>query len=389
MKALCWVGTNKLSVERIPDPEILNPHDAIIRVGLSSVCGSDLHLLDGYVPTMREGDVIGHEFMGEVVAVGPALKKMKRGDRVVVASVVACGGCWFCDTGQYSLCDNGNAHAAVAEKALGYPGAGIFGYSHAFGGYSGSHAQYIRVPFAENGCFIIPDGVRDESALFCSDAFPTGFMAADMCGIEPGDIVAVWGAGGVGQMAMHSAYLLGASRVIAIDRFPERLAMARTYARAETLNYEEVDILEALKEMTGGRGPDRCIDAVGMEAHSPGAEHYYDLVKQQLKIETDRPAVLRQAIMACRKGGTLSIVGVYGGLIDKFPMGAAMNKGLTFRMGQMHAQKYIPRLLDYVQAGAVDPAYLLTHRWPLERGPEGYDMFKHKTDNCVRVAFQP
>ncbi|TGE08442.1 zinc-dependent alcohol dehydrogenase [Hymenobacter fodinae] len=389
MKALCWVGTNKLSVERIPDPEILNPHDAIIRVGLSSVCGSDLHLLDGYVPTMREGDVIGHEFMGEVVEVGPALKNMKRGDRVVVASVVACGGCWFCDTGQYSLCDNGNAHAAVAEKALGYPGAGIFGYSHAFGGYSGSHAQYIRVPFAELGCFKIPDGVGDESALFCSDAFPTGFMAADMCGIEPGDIVAVWGAGGVGLMAMHSAYLLGASRVIAIDRFPERLAMARKHARAETLNYEEVDILEALKEMTGGRGPDRCIDAVGMEAHTTGAEHYYDLVKQQLKIETDRPAVLRQAIMACRKGGTLSIVGVYGGLIDKFPMGAAMNKALTFRMGQMHAQKYIPRLLDYVQGGSVDPAYLLTHRWPLERGPEGYDMFKHKTDKCVRVAFQP
>ncbi|KUG08901.1 zinc-dependent alcohol dehydrogenase [Solirubrum puertoriconensis] len=389
MKALCWVGTNKLSVERIPDPKILNPHDAIVRVRLSSVCGSDLHLLDGYVPTMQEGDVIGHEFMGEVVEVGPALKRMKRGDRVVVGSVISCGGCWFCDHGHFSLCDNGNAHAAIAEKALGYPGAGIFGYSQAFGGYSGSHAEYIRVPFAETGSFIIPEGVPDESAVFCSDAFPTGFMAADMCGIEPGDIVAVWGAGGVGQMAMHSAYLLGASRVIAIDRFPERLAMARKYARAEVLNYEEVDVLEALKEMTGGRGPDRCIDAVGMEAHTPGMEHYYDLVKQQLKIETDRPAVLRQAIMACRKGGTLSIVGVYGGFIDKFPMGAAMNKGLTFRMGQMHAQKYIPRLLEYVQGGSVDPSYLLTHRWPLERGPEGYDMFKHKTNDCMRVVFEP
>ncbi len=389
MKALCWVGTNHLNVERVPDPEILNPKDAIVRVILSSVCGSDLHLIDGYVPTMREGDIIGHEFMGEVVEVGPEVKKLKRGDRVVVASVIGCGGCWFCDHGDWSLCDNGNAHASIAEKAYGYSPAGIFGYSHAFGGYAGSHAEYIRVPFADNGMFKIPEGVSDESAVFVSDGFPTGFMAADMCNIQPGDIVAVWGAGGVGQMAIRSAYLLGASRVIAIDRFPERLSMARLHGKAETLNYEEVNILEALKEMTGGRGPDHCIDAVGQEADTPGALHYYDLVKQQLKLETDRPHVLRQAILACRKGGTLSIVGVYGGYIDKLPMGAAMNKALTFRMGQMHAQKYIPRLLEYVQRGEVDPAYLLTHRWPLERGQEGYQMFKHKTDECMRVVFAP
>ncbi|WP_046245544.1 zinc-dependent alcohol dehydrogenase [Hymenobacter terrenus] len=389
MKALCWVGTNHLNVEKVPDPEIINPRDAIVRVVLSSVCGSDLHLLDGYVPSMREGDIIGHEFMGEVVEVGREVKKFRKGDRVVVGSVLGCGGCWFCENQAWSHCDNSNAHAALAEKAYGYPTAGIFGYSHAFGGYAGSHADFIRVPFADNGMFKIPEGVKDEAALFVSDAFPTGFMAADMADIAPGDVVAVWGCGGVGQMAIRSAFLLGASRVIAIDRFPERLAMARTHGRAETLNYEEVDILEALKEMTGGRGPDRCIDAVGMEAHTPGLEHYYDLIKQQIKLETDRPAVLRQAIMACRKGGTLSIVGVYGGFIDKFPMGAAMNKGLTFKMGQMHAQKYMPRLLDYVQNGDVDPAYILTHRWPLERGAEGYQMFKQKTDECVRVVFAP
>lgn len=389
MKALCWNGINDLRVERVPDPSILNPRDAIVRVTMSSVCGSDLHLLDGYVPTMKAGDIIGHEFMGEVVEVGPEVKKITKGDRVVVGSVLGCGGCEFCQREEWSLCDNSNPNAELLEKAYGYAGAGIFGYSHAFGGYAGSHAEYVRVPYADNGSFRIPEGVKDEAAVFTSDAFPTGFMAADMCGIQQGDTVVVWGAGGVGQMAMHSAWLLGAGRVIAIDRFTDRLSKASQFARAEVLNYEEVDILEALREMAGGRGPDRCIDAVGMEANTTGVEQYYDKAKQTLRMQTDRPAVLRQAIMACRKGGTVSIVGVYGGLIDKFPMGAAMNKALTLKMGQMFAQKYIPQLLDRVAAGEVDPSYMLTHKWTLDQGPEGYQMFKEKTDNCMRVVFTP
>lgn len=389
MKALCWNGVNDLRVERVPDPTILNPRDAIVRVIMSSVCGSDLHLLDGYVPTMKAGDIIGHEFIGEVVEVGAEVKKFKKGDRVVVGSIIGCGGCEFCQTDQWSLCDNSNPNPEITEKAYGYPTAGIFGYSHAFGGYAGSHAELIRVPFAEQGAFKVPEGMSDESLVFVSDAFPTGFMAADMCGIEPGDTVAVWGAGGVGQMAMHSAYLMGAGRVIAIDRFKDRLDKAKTHAKAEVINYEEVDVLEVLKEMTGGRGPDRCIDAVGMEAHTTGIQEYYDKTKQTLRLQTGRPAVLRQAIMACRKGGTVSIVGVYGGLLDKFPMGAAMNKALTFRMGQMFAQKYIPHLLEVVSEGKVDPSYMLTHKWSLDQGPEGYKMFKEKTDDCMRVVFAP
>ncbi|WP_299759334.1 zinc-dependent alcohol dehydrogenase [uncultured Pontibacter sp.] len=389
MKALCWNGVNDLRVERVPDPSILNPRDAIVRVVMSSVCGSDLHLLDGYVPSMKSGDIIGHEFIGEVVEVGAEVKKLKKGDRVVVGSIIGCGGCEFCQSDQWSLCDNSNPNPEITEKAYGYPTAGIFGYSHAFGGYAGSHAELIRIPFAELGAFKVPEGIPDESLVFVSDAFPTGYMAADMADIEPGDTVVVWGAGGVGQMAMQSAYLLGASRVIAIDRFEDRLEKARVNAKAETLNYEKVDVLEALKEMTGGRGPDRCIDAVGMEAHTTGVEEYYDKAKQALRLQTDRPAVLRQAIMACRKGGTVSIVGVYGGLIDKFPMGAAMNKALTFRMGQMFAQKYIPELLNVVSEGKVDPSYMLTHKWTLDQGPEGYKMFKEKSDNCMRVVFTP
>jgi threonine dehydrogenase-like Zn-dependent dehydrogenase len=277
----------------------------------------------------------------------------------------------------------------MAEKMYGYSGAGIFGYSHAFGGYAGSHAEYVRVPYADHGAFRVPEGLTDEQVLFCSDAFPTGYMAADMCNILPGSIVAIWGCGGVGQMAIRSAWLLGAERVIAIDRIPERLAMAETVGKAEVINYEETDVLETLKEITAGRGPDCCIDAVGMEAHTTGIEEYYDRIKQTLRLQTDRPSVLRQAIMACGKGGTVSVVGVYGGLVDKFPMGAAMNKGLTFRMGQMHAQKYIPLLMDHVLKGDVDPSCLLTHRWALEKGPEGYKMFKEKKDNCIRVAFAP
>ncbi|MFP4092612.1 MAG: zinc-dependent alcohol dehydrogenase [Cyclobacteriaceae bacterium] len=390
MKALCWNGINDLGVETVEDPGLINKKDGIVKVSLSSVCGSDLHLIDGYVPTMKKGDIIGHEFMGEIVELGSEVKTMKKGDKVVVGSIIGCGDCFFCEHDAWSLCDNSNPNPAILEKAYGQATAGIFGYSHAFGGYAGSHAQYIRVPFIENGAFKVPEGIPDKKAVFCSDAFPTGYMAADMCDIQPGDVVAVWGCGGVGLMAMQSAYLLGAARVIAIDRIPERLELARTQAKAETLDYSKVDnLIEALTEMTGGRGPDCCIDAVGMEAHNNSVDYYYDRAKQAVRLQTDRPTVLRQAIMACRKGGTVSIVGVYGGLIDKFPMGAAMNKALTLRMGQMHAQKYIPRLLDHVANGDVDPSYLLTHKLSLDQGPEGYKLFKNKTEHCVRSVFAP
>lgn len=389
MKALCWNGINDLRVETVPDPGIMNPGDAIIKVIMSSVCGSDLHLLNGFVPSMEAGDILGHEFIGEVVEIGSSVQKLRRGDRVVVGSIIGCGECSYCQDGSWSLCDNSNPNASILEKAYGASSAGIFGYSHAFGGYAGSHANYIRVPFADKGAFLIPEGLRDEQVVFVSDAFPTGYMAADMADIRPGDSVAVWGCGGVGLMAIQSAFLLGAGRVIGIDRFPDRLKKASEIAGAEVLNYEKSDIHQALKEMTGGRGPDRCIDAVGMEGHSPGIDFVYDKVKQTLRLETDRPVVLREAIRACRKGGTVSIVGVYGGFMDKFPMGAAMNKGLTLRMGQMHAQKYIPVLLDHISQGRVDPSYLLTHSLPLEQGPQGYEMFKKKRDNCLRVVFTP
>jgi threonine dehydrogenase-like Zn-dependent dehydrogenase len=389
MRALCWNGVNDLRVETVPDPTIVNPRDAILRVTMSTTCGSDLHFIDGYIPTMRAGDVIGHEFMGEVVEVGPEVKKVKKGERVVVPSFITCGQCWYCRHDLFSLCDNTNPKPELQEPLLGYPTAGIYGYTHAFGGYAGAHAQYVRVPFADNDCFNVPEGLSDEQVLFLSDAAPTGYMGADFCNIQPGDIVAVWGCGGVGLMAQQSAYLLGAERVIAIDRFPERLQMAREHAGAETIDYTAVDsVLETLKEMTGGRGPDSCIDAVGMEAHGTGLQHAYDTVKQLLHLETDRGEALRQAILACRKGGTLSILGVYG-LMDKFPIGDIMNKGLTVRSAQQHGQKYVPRLLEHAVRGELDPSYLMTHRFSLEDAPHGYEMFKKKEDGCVRVVFTP
>ncbi len=389
MRALCWNGVNDLRVETVPDPEIVNPHDAIVKVTLTTTCGSDLHFIDGYIPTMRQGDVIGHEFMGEVVETGPEVRNVKRGDRVVVPSFIVCGACWYCQQGLYSLCDNTNPNEELQEPALGYPTAGIYGYTHAFGGYAGSHAQYVRVPHAENDCFHVPEGLRDEQVLFLSDAAPTGYMGADFCNIQPGDIIAVWGCGGVGLMAQRSAYLLGAERVIAIDRFPERLQMAREKVGAETINYTEVEsVTEVLKEMTGGRGPDACIDAVGMEAHGTGIGYAYDRVKQSLRLETDRGEVLREAILACRKGGIVSILGVYG-LMDKFPIGTIMNKGLTVRSAQQHGQKYLPRLLDHAAKGELDPSFLATHRFSLEESPRGYDMFKHKKDGCIRAVFMP
>jgi threonine dehydrogenase-like Zn-dependent dehydrogenase len=389
MRALVWNGVRNLKVETVPDPIIINPKDAIIKVLMSSVCGSDLHLLNGYIPTMRKGDIIGHEFLGEVIETGKEVKKLKRGDRVVVVSVIGCGECHYCNKGAWSLCDNTNPHAWLQEKEFNYTTAAIFGYSHMFGGYAGSHAQYIRVPFADNGAFVIPEEVSNEKAVFASDAMPTGYMAAEMANIKPGDVVAVWGCGGVGQMAIQSAYLMGAEKVIAIDRFDYRLQTAAKYSKAETLDYTQTDIIDALKGATGGRGPDCCIDAVGLEAHSTGMQYYYDKTKQDLRLQNDRPAVLRQAIMACRKGGTVSVVGVYSGLIDKFPMGVLMNKGLTFRGAQMHGQRYAPILLDLLQQGKIDSSFLLTHPMPLEAGQEGYEMFNDKTDNCMRVVFTP
>ena len=386
MKAVCWTGVNEVRVEKVPDPTLLNPRDAIIKVRATTICGSDLHLYDGYIPAMLKGDIIGHEFMGEVVEVGGKVKNLKPGDRVIVPSVISCGDCFYCKRELFSLCDNSNPKPAGAEKLWGHATCGIFGYSHLMGGYAGSHAEYVRVPFADVGPRKVPEGFTDEKALFISDAFPTGYMAADLCGIQPGDTVAVWGCGAVGLFAIKSAWLLGAGRVIAIDRLPDRLALARDQCKAEVLDYTRVQVSEALKELTGGRGPDACIDAVGMEAHDIGHEGAYDRVKHALRMETDRPYVLREAIQACRKGGTVSIIGVYGALVDKFPMGSAMNKGLTLRMGQMHAQRYLDRLIAHVERGEVDPSFVATHRMPLDEAPQAFELFKHKKDNCLRVV---
>ena len=389
MRALTWQGVNELGVRDVPDPRILNDDDVILKVRASSVCGSDLHLLDGYVPAMRRGDVIGHEFLGEVVEAGPGVQRHRVGDRVVVCSILACGRCWYCRHGLFSLCDNSNPTPGAAELAYGYAGAGIFGYSHAFGGFAGSHAEYVRVPFADAGAFAVPGELSDEAAVFASDAVPTGWMGADLANIHPGDVVAVWGAGGVGQMAARAAILLGAERVVVIDRFPERLAMVEQHIGAQALDYTRVDVQDALRELTAGRGPDSCIEAVGMEAHEPGVEYAYDRVKQALRLQSDRGVTLRQAIRACRKGGTISIVGVFGGLLDKVPMGAAMNKGLTMRMGQQHGHRYIPMLLERMARGEIDPSHLLTHPMPLEDGVRGYELFKTKREGCVRAVFFP
>jgi threonine dehydrogenase-like Zn-dependent dehydrogenase len=387
MRALCWNGVNDLRVENVSDPTIVNPRDVVLRVTMSTPCGSDLHFIDGHLPTMRKGDVIGHEFMGEVVEVGKEVTKVRRGDRVVVPSFICCGRCWYCQHELWSLCDNTNPKAELQEPLLGYPTAGIYGYTHAFGGYAGAHAEYVRVPHADTDCFVVPEGLRDEQVIFLSDAAPTGYMGAEFCNIRPGQTVAVWGAGAVGQMAAKSAYLLGAELVIVIDRYPERLRLASLHVGALTINYEQAEnVVDRLKELTGGRGPDACIDAVGMEAHGTGVEYAYDRAKQALRLHTDRGDALRQAIVACRKGGTLSILGVYG-FMDKFPLGDILNKGLTIRAAQQHGQKYLPRLLEHVQRGELDVTYLATHRMSLEDAPLGYGLFKHKEDGCVRPVF--
>jgi threonine dehydrogenase-like Zn-dependent dehydrogenase len=387
MKATCWMGKKKVQVEEVPDPKILNSQDAIVRITSTAICGSDLHLFNGFVPTMERGDILGHEFMGEVVEVGPRVRNLKVGDRVVVPFPISCGACATCEAGLFSLCENSNPNAWIAEKLLGHSPAGVYGYSHMLGGFAGGQAEYARVPFADVGPLKVPEDLSDEQVLFLSDIFPTGYMGAEMCDIQGGDIVAVWGAGPVGLFAIASAYLLGAERVIAIDRFKYRLQMAKDRAGAsDVINYEAVDVQDALLELTGGRGPDKCIDAVGMEAHGHGVTYAYDRAKQAMMLESDRPIALREAILACRNGGVVSVIGVYGGFVDKFPMGAIMNRSLTIRSGQCHVHRYMRPLLERVQNGEIDPSFVITHRLPLDQAAKGYDMFLNKEDNCEKVV---
>jgi threonine dehydrogenase-like Zn-dependent dehydrogenase len=384
------MGVENMRVENVPDPEILNPRDAIVRITSTCICGSDLHLYNGYIPTMEQGDIMGHEFMGEVVEVGGAIRdKLKVGDRVVVPFTIACGRCFFCQKQLWSCCDNSNPNYWIAEQMMGYSPSGLFGYTHMMGGYSGGQAQYARVPFADVGPLKLPEGIPDEKLVFLSDIFPTGYFGALNADIEPGDTVAVWGCGPVGQFAIRSCFMLGAGRVIAIDRFEYRLNMAKQ-GGAETINYEEVDnVAQTLKAMTANVGPDRCIDAVGMEAHSDSLMYMIDRAKQAMRIETDRPIALRQAIMACRKGGTVSVPGVYGGFDDKIPMGAFMNKALAMKTGQTHMMRFMKPLLDSVQRGEIDPSFVISHRVPIDRAPEMYKTFRDKQDNCTKVVLDP
>jgi threonine dehydrogenase-like Zn-dependent dehydrogenase len=390
MKALRWYGKEDIRVETVPDPTIMDPRDAIVRITATAICGSDLHLYGGYMPTLEKGDILGHEPMGEVVEVGSAVKNLKPGDRVVVPFTISCGTCFFCQKGLFSLCDTSNPNAEIARKAMGQSPAGLFGYSHMLGGFPGGQAEYLRVPFADVGPIKIPAGLRDEQVLFLSDIFPTGYMAAENAEIEPGDTVAVWGCGPVAQFVIQSAWMFGAGRVIAIDRVPERLAMAQTHGKAETINFDDQDVYDTLMEMTGGRGPDRCIDAVGTEAHVGGSfDAVLDKAKEAVFLGTDRPHVLREAIMCCRKGGTLSIPGVYLGFLDKIPFGAAVNKGLTMKMGQTHVQRYTKPLLQKIESGEIDPSFVVTHRVTLDDGPEMYKTFRVKQDGCIKVVMTP
>jgi threonine dehydrogenase-like Zn-dependent dehydrogenase len=389
MRATCWMGKKRVEVDQVPDPKILNSQDAIIRITSTAICGSDLHLYNGLIPTMEKGDILGHEFMGEVVEVGPGVRSLKIGDRVVVPFPISCGKCVACQAGMFSVCENSNPNAWIAEKLLGHSPAGVYGYSHMLGGFAGGQAEYARVPFADVGPLKVPEELTDDQVLFLSDIFPTGYMGAEMCDIQQGDVIAVWGAGPVGLFAITSAYLLGAERVIAIDRFPYRLQMAKEQAgAAETINYEQVSVREALLELTGGRGPDKCIDAVGMEAHGHPAVYAYDRAKQALMLETDRPIALREAILNCRNGGVVSVIGVYGGFIDKFPMGSVMNRSLTIRSGQCHVQRYMKPLLQRIQNGEIDPSFVITHRLPLDEASRGYEMFLNKEDNCEKVVLK-
>src|SRR4051812_17760857 len=389
MKATCWMGPQKMEVRNVPDPQILSQGDCIVRVSSTAICGSDLHLYNNFLPAMQPGDIMGHEFMGEVVEVGKQVKNIRIGDRVVVPFPIACGACANCRRGLTSICENSNPNAYQAEKLMGHSPSGIFGYSHLTGGFAGGQAEYVRVPFADVGPLKVPEGLSDDQVLFLSDILPTGYMGAEMCGIRPGDTVAVWGCGPVGQFAIVSAYLLGAERVIAIDRFPYRLQMAREKAGAITINYEEVDsVQDVLKDLTGGRGPDHCIDAVGVEGHSHGAFYLHDRMKQMMRMQTDRPIALREAILSCANGGTVSVIGVYTGLIDKFPMNSVMNRSLTIRSGQCHVHRYLKPLLEHIQNGDLDPTFVITHHMPLDEAPEGYKIFNDKEDNCEKIVFK-
>jgi threonine dehydrogenase-like Zn-dependent dehydrogenase len=391
VKANCWISPNKVEVQEVPDPAILNGRDAIVKITSTAICGSDLHLLDGYVPTMQEGDVMGHEFMGEVVEVGPAVDrdKLRVGDRIVVPFPIGCGACFACQNQLWSCCENTNPNAGMAEKMFGHPLAGIYGYSHLTGGFAGGQAEYARVVLADVNPLKIESDLTDEQVLFLSDILPTGYMGAEMCDITDGDIVAVWGAGPVGQFAMDSARVLGAANVIAIDDVPYRLEMAAAQGY-QTIDYSDTDVRSALLELTGGRGPDKCIDAVGLEA-THGAAHVqvYDRVKQAVRSETDRPHALRQAITCCRSGGIVSVIGVYGGFVDKFPAGSWMNRALTLKTGQCHVQRYMRPLLERIQNGELDPTRVITHRLPLAEAPHGYEIFKHKQDRCEKVVLKP
>ncbi len=389
MRAICWHGKSDVRVDTVPDPRLEDPRDVIIKVTSTCICGSDLHIYDGYQPTMQAGDIVGHEPMGEVVEVGKDVKKLKKGDRVVVPFTISCGTCWFCEHQLFSLCDTSNPNAEVARQMMGQSPAGLLGFSHMLGGFPGGQAEYLRVPFADVGPIVVPDGLPDEKVVFLSDIFPTGYMAAENAGIEPGDTVAVWGCGPVGQFAIRSAWLLGAGRVVAIDCVPERLKMAED-GKAETIDFSKHKVYDQLMEMTKGRGPDRCIDAVGAEAHSWGSlDAVMDKAKAAVGLTTDRAHVLREAIMCCRKGGTVSIPGVYVGFLDKIPMGAAMNKGLTFKMGQTHVPKYLPKLMEMIRSGAIDPSFVITHTLPLEEGPAAYKTFRDKKDDCIKVLLKP
>jgi len=392
MKANCWYGKKDVRVEEVPDPEIINMNDAIVRITSTAICGSDLHLYNGFVPAMEKGDILGHEFMGEVVEVGPSVKRLQMGDRVVVPFPIACGQCFFCEKGLFSLCENSNPNSVLAEKMWGHSPAGVYGYSHLLGGFAGGQAEFARVPFADVNPIKIESSLTDEQVLFLSDILPTGYMAAENCEIEPGDTVAVWGCGPVGQFAIKSAFLLGAEQVIGIDQVPERLDMAQRNTGAEVINCSEVDsVIETLKDMTGGRGPDRCIDAVGLEAdgHDHGFQYAYDRFKQSVMSETDRPIALREAILSCRNGGTVSVPGVYGGFIDKVPFGSVMNRSLTIKTGQTHVQRYMRPLLEMIEKGEIDPSFVVTHRLPLEEAAKGYAMFNDKEDHCVKIVLKP
>jgi len=388
MKAVCWFGKHDVRVENVPDPQILNSRDAIIKITTTAICGSDLHLYNGYIPTMEAGDILGHEFMGEVVEVGKDVKNLQKGDRVVIPFTIACGNCFFCERDLWSCCDNSNPNAGIAETLYGFSGSGLFGYSHMLGGFAGGQAEYVRVPFADTGALKIGDSLTDEQVLFLSDIFPTGYMAAENCDIKEGDTVAIWGAGPVGQFAVRSAFLLGAEQVIAIDHYEDRLQLAAE-GGARTINFDDEDVFEKLKDLTGGRGPDSCIDAVGLEAHGVAPDALLDYVKAKLFLATDRPHALRQAIHCCRKGGTVSIPGVYGGFLDKFNFGAAFGKGLTFKMGQTHMHKYMPKLLSLVEEGKIDPTFVISHRLKLDDAPKAYNEFNKEKNQWRKVVLKP